>query len=210
MTPIAPTSLVTRAAATAALAAALVVVGVAPAAAQGVDLRSPDARDAGTASQPSYVDLRSPDAQDAERAGAQQPPSRGVDLRSPDARDAGRPTATPGVDLRSPDARDAGRPTVTPASPQPAAEPSGPDSDGWLIPALAGAAMALMLATLMTHGAGAGTTRSPDPRLTQTSGGVPAGDAAVCLSVSGCPDLNWGPLRPERSALPGCATARAS
>ncbi len=25
---------------------------------------------------------------------------------------------------------------------------------------------------------------------------------------SGCPDLNWGPLRPERSALPGCATAR--
>ena len=26
---------------------------------------------------------------------------------------------------------------------------------------------------------------------------------------SGCPDLNWGPLRPERSALPGCATPRA-
>src|SRR3954447_1368194 len=25
---------------------------------------------------------------------------------------------------------------------------------------------------------------------------------------SGCPDLNWGPLRPERSALPGCATPR--
>src|SRR4051794_7273528 len=25
---------------------------------------------------------------------------------------------------------------------------------------------------------------------------------------SGCPDLNWGPLRPERSALPDCATAR--
>ena len=27
-------------------------------------------------------------------------------------------------------------------------------------------------------------------------------------SQSGCPDLNWGPLRPERSALPGCATPR--
>ncbi len=25
---------------------------------------------------------------------------------------------------------------------------------------------------------------------------------------SGCPDLNWGPLRPERSALPSCATPR--
>src|SRR2546428_7096221 len=25
---------------------------------------------------------------------------------------------------------------------------------------------------------------------------------------SGGPDLNWGPLRPERSALPGCATPR--
>src|SRR4051812_3157568 len=28
-------------------------------------------------------------------------------------------------------------------------------------------------------------------------------------SISGCPDSNWGPLRPERSALPGCATPRA-
>jgi putative oxidoreductase len=27
---------------------------------------------------------------------------------------------------------------------------------------------------------------------------------------SGCPDSNWGPLRPERSALPGCATPRAN
>ena len=25
---------------------------------------------------------------------------------------------------------------------------------------------------------------------------------------SGCPDSNWGPLRPERSTLPGCATPR--
>ncbi len=29
------------------------------------------------------------------------------------------------------------------------------------------------------------------------------------LRKSGCPDSNWGPLRPERSALPGCATPRA-
>ena len=28
------------------------------------------------------------------------------------------------------------------------------------------------------------------------------------LPQSGCPDSNWGPLRPERSALPGCATPR--
>ena len=28
------------------------------------------------------------------------------------------------------------------------------------------------------------------------------------METSGCPDLNWGPLRPERSALPGCATPR--
>src|SRR5205814_6461814 len=26
--------------------------------------------------------------------------------------------------------------------------------------------------------------------------------------TSGCPDSNWGPLRPERSALPGGATPR--
>src|SRR5262245_11819132 len=32
----------------------------------------------------------------------------------------------------------------------------------------------------------------------------------ACTEISGCPDLNWGPLRPERSALPGCATPRAS
>src|SRR5205085_4850544 len=28
--------------------------------------------------------------------------------------------------------------------------------------------------------------------------------------TSGCPDSNWGPLRPERSALPGCATPRGA
>jgi MYXO-CTERM domain-containing protein len=180
MTPIAPTSFPVRAAAIAALAAALAVAGVAPASGQGVDLRSPDARDAGTTTQPTYVDLRSPDARDAERAGAQPGPAvtdsrhgalgatdardaqraaglgdrpdrpaaaPNVDLRSPDARDAGR---QPNVDLRSPDARDAGRPTATPASSQPVAQPATPDSDDWLIPAIVGAALALMLATLLT------------------------------------------------------------
>ena len=41
--------------------------------------------------------------------------------------------------------------------------------------------------------------------------GVRAGSAGETASpprVSGCPDSNWGPLRPERSALPGCATPR--
>ena len=36
------------------------------------------------------------------------------------------------------------------------------------------------------------------------------GEPAPPWAVSGCPDLNWGPLRPERSALPGCATPRNS
>src|SRR5215208_4117503 len=34
------------------------------------------------------------------------------------------------------------------------------------------------------------------------------GAANRASRASGCPDLNWGPLRPERSALPGCATPR--
>ncbi len=34
-------------------------------------------------------------------------------------------------------------------------------------------------------------------------------DVSLSLLPSGCPDSNWGPLRPERSALPGCATPRA-
>src|SRR5262249_28357963 len=38
---------------------------------------------------------------------------------------------------------------------------------------------------------------------------VNAGEPWVPPRQSGCPDLNWGPLRPERSALPGCATPRA-
>jgi hypothetical protein len=37
-------------------------------------------------------------------------------------------------------------------------------------------------------------------------------DSSICSArvrgKSGCPDSNWGPLRPERSALPGCATPR--
>ena len=36
------------------------------------------------------------------------------------------------------------------------------------------------------------------------------GEPGFPRALSGCPDLNWGPLRPERSALPGCATPRAA
>ena len=36
-----------------------------------------------------------------------------------------------------------------------------------------------------------------------------AGETWFPPPSSGCPDSNWGPLRPERSALPGCATPRA-
>ena len=135
MTPIAPTTFPTRAALTAALALALVAIGVTPAAAQSQDLRSPDTRDAATAAQPAYVDLRSPDARDAARAAALDNEPRG---------------SAPSQDLRSPDTRDAARASATPASPQPVAQPSAPDSDGWLIPAIVGAALALMLATLLT------------------------------------------------------------
>src|SRR3954453_8752971 len=35
-----------------------------------------------------------------------------------------------------------------------------------------------------------------------------SGRPKIGNSRSGCPDLNWGPLRPERSALPSCATPR--
>src|SRR5436190_20372207 len=46
------------------------------------------------------------------------------------------------------------------------------------------------------------TTPTPERR-------GPVGEPGVPPRLSGCPDLNWGPLRPERSALPGCATPRA-
>ncbi len=56
-----------------------------------------------------------------------------------------------------------------------------------------------------------------DPHLRFRAGGARVGLAAArsprsgrgVVQQSGCPDLNWGPLRPERSALPGCATPRA-
>ena len=38
--------------------------------------------------------------------------------------------------------------------------------------------------------------------------GLTAGEPRLPRMQSGCPDSNWGPLRPERSALPGCATPR--
>ena len=54
-------------------------------------------------------------------------------------------------------------------------------------------------------------TRLP-PLLTELGNASGKEVAALCRNraafQSGCPDLNWGPLRPERSALPGCATPR--
>ena len=68
-----------------AVATALVLSATAApgAAAQPVDLRTPDARDA-SASMHRVIDLRSPDARDASAS-----MHRVIDLRSPDARDAG-------------------------------------------------------------------------------------------------------------------------
>src|SRR5205823_5751347 len=48
----------------------------------------------------------------------------------------------------------------------------------------------------------------PQRRPSRNDAGEPPGSPAS-YRVSGCPDLNWGPLRPERSALPGCATPRS-
>ena len=84
---------------TAALVAACAVP--ATAAAQGQDLRSPDARDAAAAAEEqAYRDLRSPDTRDAARATLTR---QYLDLRSPDARDAGRTPVegpTPVVEIR--------------------------------------------------------------------------------------------------------------
>ena len=84
---------------TAALVAACAVP--ATAAAQGQDLRSPDARDAAAAAEEqAYRDLRSPDTRDAAAAAEEQAYQ---DLRSPDARDAGRTPVevpTPVVEIR--------------------------------------------------------------------------------------------------------------
>lgn len=84
---------------TAALVAACAVP--ATAAAQGHDLRSPDARDAAAAAEEqAYQDLRSPDTRDAARATLTR---EYLDLRSPDARDAGRTPVdvpTPVVEIR--------------------------------------------------------------------------------------------------------------
>ena len=58
------------------------------------DLRSPDARDAGTQlAQNGYKDLRSPDAKDAAGTYAEPTTQVAQDLRSPDARDAALPEA---------------------------------------------------------------------------------------------------------------------
>src|SRR6185312_16424212 len=46
-------------------------------------------------------------------------------------------------------------------------------------------------------------------RLAEPKKKGPVGETWFPPRLSGCPDLNWGPLRPERSALPGCATPRS-
>src|SRR6185436_3548319 len=48
----------------------------------------------------------------------------------------------------------------------------------------------------------------PRQRFPRQEGGGSRGKPGFPRAKSGCPDLNWGPLRPERSALPGCATPR--
>src|SRR4051794_18472998 len=139
---------------------AISATAVVPAAsAANTDLRSPDARDAGTAVVVNTgQDLRSPDARDARKVEAvntgqdlRSPDARdagkfegvntGQDLRSPDARDAGKVIATSnGQDLRSPDARDASRPNTSPV-------PSSAPSSGtdWGDVGMIGGAIALAL-----------------------------------------------------------------
>ncbi len=55
-----------------------------------------------------------------------------------------------------------------------------------------------------------GDVRRVPARAMAARGPVRWGNPWFPHHVSGCPDLNWGPLRPERSALPGCATPRAA
>jgi hypothetical protein len=127
---------------TVTLAAVLATAVVPAASAASTDLRSPDARDAGSAVVVSTgQDLRSPDARDAVKV---VPTSTGQDLRSPDARDAGKvvPTSN-GQDLRSPDARDVSRPST---SPVPSSTPSA-GTDWGDVGMIAGAiALALLAA----------------------------------------------------------------
>ena len=62
-----------------------------------------------------------------------------------------------------------------------------------------------------------GGIRTPDPRLrrpplypTELQAAVRGfwSDPSRGASVSGRPDLNWGPPAPKAGALPGCATPR--
>jgi hypothetical protein len=95
--------------------AALVAACAVPAAAAGQPYEYMYSSDPNSAAERAQApqDLRSPDARDA--ASASETP-RYSDLRSPDARDAGRtPDTSVAQDLRSPDARDAGRPQTPPA-----------------------------------------------------------------------------------------------
>ena len=85
-----------------AVSTCVLIVAAPTAAAQTVDLRSPDAREAAVAADQApppavgSTDLRSPDARDAAVAAQQaaQPPAGPIDLRSPDTRDAARGVTT--------------------------------------------------------------------------------------------------------------------
>ena len=114
-----------------------VALGAGPAYAQSDDLRSADARDAGT---PAAV-------------GTEVPASLGSDLRTADARDAGTPAAvtaeapaSPGSDLRTADARE-GAATATPVVVQVASDPdTGMSWDSAAIGALIAAGLLVSLA----------------------------------------------------------------
>ena len=78
--------------------------------------------------------------------------------------------------------------------------------------ALAGIARAGTVDRARRARLGGDDRRRPDAALAARGGlarGL-VGEPGFPRALSGCPDLNWGPLRPERSALPGCATPRAA
>jgi hypothetical protein len=136
---------------------AILALAIPAAAGAQQDLRSPDAKDAQQAAQPTSTpqDLRSPDAKDAQQAA--QPTSTPQNLRSPGAVDVRHAALVAGQqDLRSPDARDAAGEgqlppiVVTPAAP--AATPSASNGFEWGDAAI-GAAGMLGLVALIT-GAG--------------------------------------------------------
>jgi hypothetical protein len=129
---------------------ALLVAGLAagPAVAQSGDVRSPDARDAGTPAVVQSGDVRSPDARDAGtpavRAPSAQPAAH--DVRSPDARDAA----------------DGGTPVVVQVHEAPS---TGVRWDSAAVGALIAAGLLVALAGVMTLVSRRRTPRKPRPAL---------------------------------------------